>query len=518
MAEEQTGRFWLDKAVAEIIKEYPEGEIVISSGISPSAHYHIGHFREIMTADALSWALKAMGRKAKHIHLVDNFDPLRKRYEFLPVEYEQYVGHPICLIPDLFGCNHSSYAEHFYQEFARGCEKMGVIPDEIKRSYEDLYLPGLMTPAIETSLSEVDRIKSILENISNRKLDDDWSPLQALDEEGRFFNPDPGTWDNVAKSVGGVSYVPGGKVKLSWRLDWPARWQLLGVQVEPFGLQEHGAAGGSYATGKELAKKIFHIEPPLPSGSYGHVHLKGSAKKMSSSLGNLVRLDEALDIMPPEVLRYFMIRSVPEKKLYFDAGLGLYNLVEEFNGAQAAVLSGVNHPFREAYQFATSGSTTNIISSVSFKHLVAVYQTAGCSAEAALKILDRGAFLVEGEEEILRNEFNYIDRWLAKYAPPEVKFSLQKDLPATKLSESQKSLLADLAQELENTEQAVDGQTVHDMLYRLKDKYQLPTAEAFEAIYSILLGQASGPKAGWFVADLWQDNPTWLRERLRLKA
>ena len=72
-----TSRFWLDLAVQDILAHFPTGEVVISSGISPSASYHIGHFREIMTADALTWGIKQAGRKARHIHVVDNFDPLR---------------------------------------------------------------------------------------------------------------------------------------------------------------------------------------------------------------------------------------------------------------------------------------------------------------------------------------------------------------------------------------------------------------------------------------------------------
>ena len=100
-----------------------------------------------MTADALTWGLKQTGRQARHIHVVDNFDPLRKRYDFLPESFEQYVGQPICLIPDPFdGCSkqHKTYAEHFYQEFENYTRQMGIVPDEVVRSYEELYRNGRM--------------------------------------------------------------------------------------------------------------------------------------------------------------------------------------------------------------------------------------------------------------------------------------------------------------------------------------------------------------------------------------
>ena len=44
--------------------------------------------------------------------------------------------------------------------------------------------------------------------------------------------------------------------KLPWRIEWPAKWKILGVTVEPFG-KDHGAPGGSYDTGKAIAEKIL---------------------------------------------------------------------------------------------------------------------------------------------------------------------------------------------------------------------------------------------------------------------
>ena len=109
--------YWLDLAAEEIRKRFPEGKIVISSGISPSANYHVGHFREILTTEALAWAVRQRGREVDHVHVVDNFDPLRKRYEFLPERFEVYVGMPICMVPSPDETEDISYADHFFNKF-----------------------------------------------------------------------------------------------------------------------------------------------------------------------------------------------------------------------------------------------------------------------------------------------------------------------------------------------------------------------------------------------------------------
>lgn len=69
---------WLTDITDEVEKRYPEGEILVSSGVSPSGKYHIGTLREVLTADAVLIMLRQRGRQARHIHFVDDLDGLRK--------------------------------------------------------------------------------------------------------------------------------------------------------------------------------------------------------------------------------------------------------------------------------------------------------------------------------------------------------------------------------------------------------------------------------------------------------
>lgn len=504
--EQYQSQYWLDIEVDRILEKMPEGEIVVASGISPSASYHIGHYPEVLMAEALAWGLRQKRREVRHVHIVDNMDPLRKRYDFLPEEYERYVGWPICLIPNPYG--EGSYADYFFEQFRQYFEPMGIAPDEIMRSYEDLYRSGKMAPQIESVLKQLDEVKRIFAEFE-REVPDHWTPVQVRGSDNVFTNARPDTWDQDAKTIEGVSYENGG-VKLNWRLDWPARWAVLGVNVEPFNVHEHGAAGGSYATGVEFARRIFGIGPPIPGARYGNIHLAGDPKKMSASKGNLITPEEALEIIPPSILRYFIVKSRPEKPRDFDPQDKLINLIDEYKQAAAAVKDGQEYEFSEAYRFADVGDR---LTEVPFAHLAAVYQAAQGDVERTVEILARTGY--EVDRDALAEELGYVAFWLERYASDNIRFLLQADLPdVSGLSDKQTAFLAGLAEKIAKEEQ-LEADWVHQTIHTLKDEHGLGAREAFQALYTVLLGKTSGPKAGWYLTTI---DKNWLVRRLRLEA
>ena len=517
--------YWLDIAVREIIATYPNGKIIISSGISPSASYHIGHFREILTADALTWGVRRSGREVEHIHIVDNFDPLRRRYDFLPESYDKYVGWPICLVPDpIDDCRdkHITYAEHFYQEFEKYAKKMGINPDKVIRSYEDLYLTGKMARNIELSIKKVNLIKDIFREVANRDLQDDWLPLQLLSANNSFTELSFDSIDLNKKLIIGTDASGSkqildyskGQVKLNWRLDWPARWEVLGVMVEPFSVQEHGAAGSSYDTGTLFSEKIFDYNPPIPGVRYANIHMLGDTKKMSSSKGNIITPEDALDVMPPEVIRYFIVRSKPDRTLYWDSSQGLFNLIREFAMTKDIVEAGGVAEFADAYSYAIASGMTNTISGVPFDHLVQVYQAARGDSNTALEMIARTGFekdVKNSKNEILE-EFKFVKNWLKNYAPDEIKFSLQEVIPDREFSVNIKLFFNQLADLIEK--ENLNGEGMHEAIYKSLKTAEIKPGEAFKGLYQILIDKESGPKAGWFLASL---DSKWLVSRLRLE-
>lgn len=499
-------RYWLDILVAKIIKKYPEGELIVSSGISPSGPYHVGHGREILTADAIYRGLREAGRQVRHLHFVDAFDVLRKRYPFLPESYEQEAGKPLYTVPAPDGKS-KSYATQYFSEYEKSAKKLGINMEIIWTN--ELYAKGKFTDKIALCLKKRDEIAKILLRISGREVSSEWQPIQIFDEStgklntAKFVGYDYDS--NKAHYLGGdgneyYADASKGQIKLDWRLDWPARWSLFGVQIEGFG-REHATKGGSFDTGKVISKEIFGFEAPIPV-PYETINLKGESKKMSSSIGNLVTLLGSLEIIPPEILRYFTFKSRPEKQINFDPGIGLYILIDEYAKTEAATLAGEDPEFKRAWQIASLAKDEHVISTVPFSHMVTLYQTAQGNVDMVMDMLRRTGHkeAAQSQAHSIDRELKYVRNWLEQYAPENIKFEVQKTMPKVDISSEQAKFLNELLIKFKDTD--MQAEKIHEAVYDSAVAAELKPAEAFRVLYRLFINKDQGPKIGFFLAHL----------------
>lgn len=506
---------WLNQIVDELIARHGDEEIVVSSGVSPSGTYHLGTLREVLTAETIAVELRRRGQKARHIHIVDDLDVFRKVPVNVPSEWDKYLGRPLIDVSAPDGSN-QSYADFFLQDLLVAAEKMNLSM-EIFRAHEH-YRAGDFTGVIETALADVGQIRQILETVSGRKLPDNWTPIQVI-EDGYVKSRQFVAIDSSAKQITykdknddeATANYSKGEITLSWRVDWPARWSLLSVDAEPFG-RDHATKGGSYDTGVEIAKHVFEIEPPLPV-PYNFVNRVGETKKMSKSAGNVITAAELLTILPPEIVRYFLLRSAPEKQLFFGEGDSLLRLFDDF-----AIL--LDKPDKEPWQqqlmeLCLYEIKQPTVSSVPFSHLVASYQAALKNPETTIDIISRSEYaeVAHNQRDIILRELAYIDSWLDNWAPENLKFSLRESVDTSQFSDIERQYFAKLADKIAAAPAAADGAWFHQAIYEFKDKINLKSSELFSSLYRLLIGKTSGPRAGWFLSILPRD---WLLNRLRL--
>lgn len=506
---------WLNAVVDEIIDKHPKGEIVVSSGVSPSGTYHIGHLREVLTADAVAVELKKRGRKVRHIHMVDDLDALRKIPPNIPEEFSKYLGKPLADIPAPDGSDRS-YADFFFDPFSRSVKALGI-EMEVIRSHQK-YRSGFFVQAIEKVLENTQASKETLQEISGRKLDPSWSPVQIMEGEylknRRFISLDKTNKTVKYEDKDGQpkeARYDKGEVKLDWRLDWPARWWLLGVNAEPFG-RDHATKGGSYDTGVGLIKNVFGGVPPLPI-PYDFINRAGDTQKMSASKGTGIDIAEALNVLPAEVLRYFVLRYAPGKMLYFDSGKGAMQLMDDF--AALSAKADKSDEEQQILYVSNLGSKDRTVSRVPFSHLVASYQSALKNVDKTLEIIARTEHkqTVEEDADIIKKEIKFIDAWLEHWAPEDAKFELIGKVDGDKFSQTQKDFMQSLADKIQSAPPDADGNWYHQAIYDLKEESNMPPKEMFSTLYMALIGKQSGPRAGWFLSILPQD---WLVARLRL--
>ena len=509
---------WLNEIIDEVLIRCPEGEILIESGSAPSGVYHLGHLRELVIADAILLELQRRGRLARHIQFVDDFDVFRKVPIGLSAEYDKYLGRPLCDIPapDNSG---RSLADYFLQTLVDACSNLGIDVGYIRASQK--YREGFYAPAIERCLERLSEAREALMGISGRALDEHWSPIQILEEgklrKRKFLNIDAGRRTIHYESADGqpkaVRYDDG-KVKLDWRLDWPGRWWLQHVDVEPSG-RDHMTKGGSYDTGVQIMHDVYEARPPYPV-SYDFINMAGDTKKMSASKGTGLDAEEGSKIMPPEVVRYFILRAAPLKRLYFDPVNGLVQLMDEF--AAFADKPDKTEGEQQLWHIATRGAGGRLsVARVPFSHLVASYQASLKDANKTLELVKRTehAAVAEEDAEIIKSELHFIDNWLQKRAPEDVKFSLASRIEPSAFTEEEQVFLRRLGEKVASAPALADGEWFHQAIYVLKDEFGLQPQEVFAVLYRALIGKNSGPRAGWFLSILPRE---WLVRRLKLEG
>ena len=465
-----------------------EGPHVVVAGISPSGHIHVGNLREVLVGEAVANALRARGEEVRFIFHADTIDPLRKIAPGIPEEFEEFIGQSISRVPDPESC-HLSYADHFLTPFEEALGEMEM-DIEVLRSHE-LYENGVYAEVTRKALDNTGKLREILQEVSGRKMPEHWSPyLPRSAETGRL------TGHRILEHVPEANKVvfededgfeepadyAKGEGKLGWRVELAARWKALRATFEPFG-KDHTSRGGSTDTADRMAKEVFHY--PVPGRyEYEWIQIKGRGA-MSSSKGIVLLPNELLDIMPPDALRGMVLGRDPARALDLDLGNGFPRFMDEYRAETE------ERP-------------------VPFTHLVTVAQTVAGDPERAAEMLRRGGY-EEAASDLtkLRQDLIYARNWVEKWAPPQYRLGVRDEVPpeAETLDAEQRRYLAAVAGRLED---GMEGDAVQDLLYSTAVESGLKPKAAFGAVYMVLLGEKSGPKAGPFVAGL---DAGFVRER-----
>jgi len=507
---------WALTFAERIIAERGEKkEYVCESGITPSGFCHIGHFREAITTSLVALALKDMGHNSRHIHIWDDYDRFRKVPSNVPSNYSDYIGLPDYKVPDPEGC-HSSFADHFIEPFEVSLSEAGMKPDFLRAS--DLYKKGIYKNNIKISLDKRGKLIEILNSQrGGEKLDSNWYPVS-------IYCPSCGKDLTKIKSFDGeyaldysckcgfeetVDIRKANYVKLKWRVDWPSRWAELGVDYEPYG-KDHGTQGGSADTGQRVIQEIFN-KPPIIGVTYEFVSLKGAAGKMSSSKGNVILPSDILSVMEPDVFRYLFVKTKPAKELKIALDLDFLNAYDEFDRVEATYFSDEEIDKRDKYdklyEFSNIWGYNSLPAQPSFRFMSVLVQITS-DIDRIIKILQK-----EGH---IKNELSSLDieriktraklaaNWVRLYAPEMIKFQLLDLPPDVELLREQKEglrMISDILQE----EGDITDVELHNKIYEITAKIPIEPKILFGAIYQVLIGKDSGPKAAAFINALEKD-------------
>ncbi|MEM2869311.1 MAG: lysine--tRNA ligase [Thermoplasmata archaeon] len=517
---------WVDVIARELLRRGVEH--VVASGTSISGQIHIGNAGDVIIADGVARAVREIGGRARLIWIADDADPLRRLPKQLPAEFDAHLGKPCYSLPCPEGHPHS-FVEHYVEPFVASLARLGVRPEV--RSGAEMYRKGEYEALTRVALERGDTIRRILRDISGTEKASDWLPFEPVCERcGKIATTHAYAYrgDKVlyrcSGGVAGKMRIEGcgyeGEAdlrngKLSWRVEWAARWKILGVTCEPFG-KEHAASGGSYDTSSVISREVFGYEPPKPV-IYEHILVGG--RKMSKSLGNILTVEQFLEVAPPEVLRFFFFRTRATRHKDFDISRNLLHLVEDYEHIER-VYYGVDKPspqedagdLKRSYELSQIDKPAQTFFQVPYTHLVTIVQLAP-DFEGVKGILARNRQL-DGLDDFwerkLAEKVGCVRAWVEKYAPEEHRFVLQRTVPAVRLDDAEKGLLAGLAVELSTV--PWEAERIHNAIHEKGKAMGLDAARTFGAVYKVMLGKERGPRMGYFLQSLDRD---WVVGRLR---
>ncbi len=505
---------WADMTADRIIKQKGDkGQYVLASGITPSGVVHFGNFRETITVDFVARALRARGKKVRFIFSWDDYDTFRKIPANMPKQEElkKYMFQPIVDTPDPFGRN-ESYAAHHEKNYEAQLAKVGI---EVEAIYQaEKYKKGAYKDQIKLALVERQKIITILNKYRSEPLEDSWMPVNIYCSQCNRDKTEQIKWDGqweisytceLCGHHGSENLQTTSRAKLPWRVDWPMRWVYEGVDFEPGG-KDHSSEGGSYSTAQEIVKEVFGGTPPIYL-QYDFVSIKGRGGKMSSSKGDLVTVNDVLNIYEPEMVRWIFASYKSNVDFAISFDLDVIKTYEDFD-RQERLAYGLEEGNDKKVAMAKRVIELSQIGPMpsecpfqpGFRHLCNVLQindgdlrkTHICYAKNIKNARDERRF-----QERSACALN----WLKNEAPDEFKFTLNQTRPSLDLNQVQSDFIHKLYTYLEKEwENLKSDKELHEKLYEVI--HSVPGLEpmmGFTTLYQILISREKGPKLASFI-------------------
>lgn len=508
---------WAEKIAEELIARKPNKEVyVCAAGISPSGSVHIGNFRDVATSYYVCRALEKMGKKAKLLFSWDEFDRLRKApsniVKICP-DFEKYIGMPYANIPDPYGA-YGSYAEYNEKEFENSLAELGITADY--RYQATQYTSGRYAEGIIFALKKRKEIYDILMSYKTQDATsedrDNYYPLNVYcDCEMKDFTEVISVSDDCeeitfrCKKCGQTKTVKIREynlIKLVWKVDWPMRWGVEGVDFEPGGI-DHAASSGSYVVASDIAKNVLGVEPPLFVG-YGWLSIAGLGD-MHSSTGNNITPATLLKVYEPDMIRWLFAKYEPKTPFAFNFDDTIIRHYSEFDKGLEAYKNGTCDEFNKTvYDFCLiDGNETK--SKVPFGVLASIATIVDFNPEAVKKLLGKIGVDFDTRDE---SRLTRVENWINTYQPSKMYKLLESKNQEfyDSCDDEEKLAVKNLYEYIKNTENFTD-KDIQSYLYTIINDVNLSKKENmarqqkfFKVFYNLLIGGDQGPRLYLFLA------------------
>lgn len=423
------------------------------------------------------------------------------------------MGYPLCSVPAPETSSATDLADHYISEFLGLFNELGV-GAEIYRT-RDLYRSGRFNEAIDAILKNTAIVRKVYAEVSNATRPANWLPFQVICEEcGKIgvtevtdydgkevsysCRPDLVTWASGCGNRGRTSPFDGNG-KLPWKLEWVAKWYTLGVTIEGAG-KDHCTRGGSREVAAACLRGIFGENPPL-NVPYEFFLVGGAKMSSSKAIGTSAR--EMADLLPPEILRFLMIRTPPKKTVNFSIDHDyLVKLYNEHDRLVESCLSGRATAEQEkTLELIEVNPRSTAYHPVGFQLLTALLQLPHIDIEKEIEQRSETS-PTRADKDSLHKRLRSARYWLENFAAAEDRLELQLEVPDSVewLRASQRTFLSLLGSRFPTDRIAEDE--YQRFIFDTARLTPIDHKSAFQALYRALLDKDQGPKGGALLSYL----------------
>ena len=552
---------WVTRAADDAIRHAGGTDrlITCASGASPSGPVHLGNLREFLTVHFVAEEIRRRGVPVRHLHSWDDYDRFRKVPAGVDPSWAEHIGRPLSAVPDPWGC-HDSWATHFKAPLQAALAEMGVEMEEVSQT--ERYRAGAYRDEILTAVRHRDRIEAVLARFRTKKAaptpeseqeaaaledsvadaDDDLAADTGSDSAGwaRFpYKPycrecgrdttevtaydDESTDLSYTCAVCGFAGVTNlatqSEGKLVWKVDWPMRWSVEGVDFEPGGV-DHASPGSSYTVGKELVKDVYGARAPSFVG-YSFVGVAGMAK-MSSSRGGVPTAADALKVLEAPILRWLYVRRQPKQAFNVDFGPEVVRLYDEWDSlgrkaADPARRDAQVLAFERASATAAAGTLPTPTVVVPFRVLSSVADVTAGSAEQIGRIVEHVGHRHDSVAD-LEPRLSKAMTWTAEFVPAEDRTTVRSTPDVERLTALDEDEELWLAQLLDRLPDDLDLDAVTSLVYGVPkltrglglddaptEQVKADQKKFFGLLYRLLVAADRGPRLPTLIVALGAD-------------
>jgi len=518
---------WLDKvAYAVIEREKKLGRSLnllrVESGLGASGFPHLGSFADAIRAYGVKLAIENLGYKAEYIAFSDDMDGLRKVPKGLPKNLEKHLGKPVTSIPDPFKC-HESYGTHMSSLLLDALDKCGVKYNFF--SATEAYKKGLFINEIEKILKHSKEVgKIIKEELSQEKYTEVLPYFPICANCGRIYTTKAlewfpkerkikyicdgidirGKWIEGCKYEGEADYSKG-EGKLSWKVEFAARWVALKINFEAYGKD----IADSVRVNDRIMEEIFKTPPP--SHVRYEMFLDKSGRKISKSTGNVFTPQLWLKYGSPQSLLLLMFKRITGSREISVFDIPRYmDEIDELENIYFGKVS-VSDKIEEAklkglYEYCWLLKPPNAPSiHIPYNLLTYLAKVSPKGSEKTFIIEKLKLYGYKINNENLQNleeKINYALNWIKD-------FSEIKEVPI-EMNDKEKKAIQELIEiiKIEKNENKIQS-----AIFEVAKKAGLQPKEFFQLLYKILLGAPQGPRLGPYIVAMGNDNVVKALER-----